>query len=369
MWKARRATSSRALSIAAVAVAVVVAVGVASSGILSSTAPAKDSTRVTAESSTQSSSTSTSPSFVASSKSSRNVTVATTNSTAGLELLLTVNSTTIPSEDAIAVNASVVDIRSAPVNMTASSAWPMRGLVPGVCDFGPGPVGIAFFRGYYGANNVSSARAVDVWPLIPCPASGFLNATSFVFLPHSDAVNYSGYFGSYTNSTKGMASTRATVGASPYAANGTGFYSSLDSALPATYTLAAGDEWGQLVILHFDVTKSTLLPKVGHFLSSAPGCSPGPCGGQRFSDAMVFGCASAAATPAGCQEQYDSGSPRGNYTVTVWYPSYNRTNEPAWANCEFQVWPTGDLLSPDIPPSPGYCLMVGSTSFVVSYGP
>lgn len=368
MRKARTATSSRVMAVVAIVVAMVIAVGVSSSGILSPSTSGRQSTGAD-QSGTQANSTSSSLPIGASSTTSRNVTVETTNSTVGLELLLTVNSTTIPSEDSIAVNASVVDTRSAPVNVSASSAWPIRGLVSGVCDLGPGPIGIAFFRGYYRANNVSSANAIDVWPLITCPASGVLNATSFVFLPHSDAANYSGYFGSYANSTKGMSSTRATVGASPYAANGTGFYSSLDSALPATYTLAAGDEWGQLVLLHFDVTKSNLLPKVGNFLSSAPGCSPGPCDGQRFSDAMVFGCASAAATPAGCQEQYDSGNPGGNYTVTVWYPSYNQTNEPAWANCEFQVWPTGDLLSPDVPPTPGYCLMVASTSFVVSYGP
>ncbi|MDG6914903.1 MAG: hypothetical protein JRN58_04080 [Nitrososphaerota archaeon] len=360
MRKGHRATSSRALVMVAVAVAAVVAAGVASSGILSSTAPGIESTGAT-PGSTQATST-----FTASSAAILNDTRETVSPSIGLELLLSVNSTTIPSEDAISVNASVVDARPTPVNVSASSVWPISGLTSGVCDFGPGPVGIAFFRGYYGENNVSGAEAIDIWPPIACPASDVLNATSFEFLPHSDAANYSGYFGSYANSTKGVSSTRATVGASPYAANGTGFYYSLDSALPATYTLAAGDEWGQLVLLHFDVTESGLLPKVGNFLSSIPGCSPGACDAQRFSDAMVFHCAPAAATTAGCQEQYDSGLPGGNYTVTVWYPPYNKTGQPAWANCEYQVWPTADLLSPNVPPSPGYCLMVGPTSFVVT---
>jgi len=222
-------------------------------------------------------------------------------------------------------------------------------------------------------NNLSGAKPLEIWPLITCPYEAELNVTSYSFLPKDDIVNYSGYpvTPSPPSPARQESYTRIAVGASIYAANGTGFYSSLDSALPYTYTLVAGDEWGQIVLAHFEVTASDNLPRVGNFLSSTGGCSPGPCIGQRFSDAMIFNCAAAAATPSGCSEIYSEGvrysiAPMVNYTVTVWYPSYNQPNEPASANCMYNVVPVGALVKPVTPILFGYCLMVNSTAFVVS---
>jgi len=106
-----------------------------------------------------------------------------------------------------------------------------------------------------------------------------------------------------------------------------------------------------------------------------------PCAfGGSVSDAMVFDCIAEAALPSGCTGQI-SGMPNTtpapppingsiapgstvpvlNNTVTVWYPYSNQTsNEPAWANCMFQV---GHLQ----PGSQyGFCLQVNSNAFVVS---
>jgi hypothetical protein len=222
-------------------------------------------------------------------------------------------------------------------------------------------------------NNLSSAKALEIWPGIPCPAEAQLNATSYSFLPKDDIANYSGYpvASSPPSVVRQESYTWIAVGASIYAANGTGFYSSLGSSLPSTYTLVAGDEWGQLVLAHFVVTASDNLPKVGNFLSSVGGCSPGPCISQRFSDALVFNCAEAAATSAGCAAIYSEGvrysaAPPVNYTVTVWYPAYNQLNEPAAANCMYNVTPVGALVKPETPTLFGYCLMVNSTAFVVT---
>jgi len=366
-----RAISSRAALIAAVGVAILVVVAVVSSGVFSSTASRTESTGVSTSGTTTATSTNSSSSVATSSSNSLNESVKTTNSTVGLELLLSVNSTTIPSEDSVDVSASVINTRPTPANVSASSHWPIQGLVSGLCDFGPGPVGIAFFRGYYGMNNLSSAMGINVWPPVGCPASDFLNATSFLFLPNSDVANYSGYFGSHANSTRATRSTLVTVDASPYAANDTGLYFSLGSALPSTYTLAAGDEWGQIVLLHFNVVKSDLLPKVGNFLASGGGCGGEPCITNTFSGALVFDCAAAAATPSGCSVVWSSGvkyseAPIVNYTVTAWFPSYGQTDEPVWANCMYSSWPVGALGQPTSPPSFGYCFMTDATAFVVS---
>jgi len=222
-------------------------------------------------------------------------------------------------------------------------------------------------------NNLSSAKPLEIWPLITCPNEGQLNATSYSFLPKDDIANYSGYpvTSSPPSPAKQESSTWIIVDGSIYAANGTGFYSSLDSSLPASYTLVAGDEWGQIVLVPFKVTASDNLPKVGNFLSYIGGCSPGPCIAQRFSQALIFNCAEAAATPAGCPAIYSEGvrysaAPPVNYTVTVWYPSYNQPDEPASANCMYNVVPVGALVKPVTPNLFGYCLLVNSTAFVVS---
>jgi hypothetical protein len=222
-------------------------------------------------------------------------------------------------------------------------------------------------------NNLSSAKPLEIWPIITCPAGAELNVTSYSFLPKDDVANYSGYplTSSPPSPARQESYTRIAVDASIYAANGTGFYSSLDSSLPSTYTLVAGDEWDQIVLLYFKVTASDNLPKVGNFLSYIGGCSPGPCISQRFSDALIFNCAEAAATPSGCAAIYSEGvrysaAPPVNYTVTVWYPSYNQPNEPASANCMYNAAPVGALVKPETPTLFGYCLMINSTAFVVS---
>ena len=149
---------------------------------------------------------------------------------------------------------------------------------------------MAVFRGNYGLNNVSAASPLGIWALIECPASmafidgqGFIlhNITSYSFLPAKENGNYSGYYvlPSTASSTcsaslgttrctyysspesfaKGVFSTQMSFSTTIYANNGTEgprAYNSLLSTLPSAYTLVAGDEWGQLVILHFIVAPS-----------------------------------------------------------------------------------------------------------------
>jgi hypothetical protein len=368
MAKAAKAVSSSVVAVVVIATVIVVGVGVASSGLLNSasstTASTTGSTSVTIGSSSTSNS-----SLTLSSSNGLNQTVETSNSTLGLEVLLSVNSTTIPSEDAISVATSVFNSRSTANNLTASSDWPIAGLSSGPCAPEWYPAGITVFRGDYGAQNLSDGKPIFVWPGIECPAEGSLNVTSYSFLPKSDRANFSSQSsGNFATSNQ---SIPITISSTIFAANGTGFYTSLGSALPSTYTLVAGDEWGQMVLLHFEVTPSDILPKVGNFLSSGGGCSPGPCDAQRLSDALVFNCLAAAATPSGCSEVWSSGlrysaSPIINYTVTVWYPSYDQSNEPASANCMYTVSPVGSLGIPPPTSSFGYCITVNSTAFVVS---
>ena len=354
---------------------------------------------ITATSSSSASSTTTS-------SNSFTQTFGTVNSTIGLQLQLSVNSTTIPSEDAIGVSVSILNTLSTKNNLTASNDWAIQGLSSGSCDLGNStnklfsPAGIAVFRGSYGANNLSTASPLPIWALIECPVDLAFNGTSIIgqlhnitsysLLPMSASGNYAGYYVIPTTASstcggsvctyyatpdtfaKGVFSTQMSFPTTVYANNSTGGlrpYNSLLSSLPGNYTLVAGDEWGQVVLLHFQVTSSNNLPTVGSFLASSGACdengNPVPCSTSEYSQAFIFNCVASAATSFGCTEQVssglgDPGSPLTYYSITVWYPYVNQPNEPASANCMFSV--------KDYTSSPyGNCFLVNSTAFAMSY--
>jgi len=344
-----------------------------------------------------------------------------TNASLGLRLSLLVNSTVIPSEDEIGINASVVNTRTTANNLTASNDWAAQGLSQGACNYGNAtnklffPIGLDVFRGDYGNDNLSSAgQPIDWWPLVECIADGvpvgtqyfpLENITSYSLLPGNDSGTYAGYYVASTTSpppvcgggvctyspnvtrtyAKGVFPTRMAFEQTINAANrtGPGFYSSLGSSLPANYTLVAGDEWGQLAILHFQVVASNSIPRVGSFLAWG-GCADSyrsngtayaePCTASELSGAHVFECASAAASQAGCsvtlvgsgtfQTPMLNGSgqfnsPILNNTLTVWFPYTGGAAQPAGTNCYFRVAHhyTGSAY--------GHCYALNSTAFVI----
>jgi len=338
-----------------------------------------------------------------------------TDASLGLRLSLWVNSTVIPSEDEIGINASVVNTRTTANNLTASNGWAVEGLSEGGCNSGNAtnklffPIGLEVFRGNYGKDNLSSAgQPIDWWPLVECIADGVSvgaqylpleNITSYSLLPGNDSGTYAGYYVASTTSpppvcgsgvctysanvtrtyAKGVFPARMAFQQTINAANGTGgFYSSLGSSLPANYTLVAGDEWGQLAMLHFQVVASNSIPRVGSFLAWG-GCSDSyrsngtayaePCTASELSGAHVFDCASAAASQAGCSVTLvgsgtfpGSGqfnSPILNNTLTVWFPYTGGAAQPAGTNCYFEVAHhyTGSAY--------GHCYSLNSTAFVI----
>jgi len=217
-----------------------------------------------------------------------------------------------------------------------------------------------------------------VWAVVECIVEGvsignqyygLSSITSYSLLPGSDNGTYAGYYVvSYTPQTlaKGVFATQIVAQATIYAANATGLvsYNSLPSSLPANYTLVAGDEWGQLTLLHFSVVASNNLPQVGSFLSNGKegACTengnPVPCITSEFSQAFIFNCATQAATASGCTAQVPS-SLGASYTITVWCPYAGQPGEPTGDNCKFSV--PGDTSPPY-----AYCFMVNATAFALS---
>jgi hypothetical protein len=110
------------------------------------------------------------------------------------------------------------------------------------------------------------------------------------------------------------------------------------------------------------------------YLSSAPGGSisvsqsgpgyPAPVFGSE-SDAVVFDCASAAATPQGCMKTVTfKGTSNQTYTVKVWLPYLNASAGIPWENCRYAV--TSVPIRGSQAPVYAYCISLNSTSFLVA---
>lgn len=192
---------------------------------------------------------------------------------AGLELLLSVNSTSIKPNGTIALN--VTEFNPLPVtnNASASANFVVQGLLWGCNTRSYFPHGIAIFRGYYTLSNLTAGYSLDIWAGVPCIADfvgngtngivGFLqNVSSYSFMPQNYNASYSAYYEPsppHTGSFGTFLPTPMMTGTTITAANYSPLsplsheYNSLGSSAPGVYTLVAGDEWGDLEVAHFSV--------------------------------------------------------------------------------------------------------------------
>jgi hypothetical protein len=110
------------------------------------------------------------------------------------------------------------------------------------------------YRGYYSENNLSSSELLSLQPPGFVPTCANYNFTRFDFEPMSSNVTaYGGFAGPSGNISLSLVASTSI----------SGYYSQLQSqpnVFPQTtsfpkgsYTVVAADEWGQLVVLHFDV--------------------------------------------------------------------------------------------------------------------
>lgn len=197
----------------------------------------------------------------------------TVNQAAGVKLQVSLNSTNIfdnPSQNTsstILVTLSEYNILPHENNLTASNGWPLANLSVGGCDFHE-PFGIAVYKGNYSLQNVSSASSIDVFErLLGCPFPS-LSAKYYSFLPDSNLATIitSPYLviSSNGNSTTAVSETYPTepvtdiIQLNGYCCRqipmgGGSFTIGLIPFATGTYTLAAGDMWGDLLLLHFAV--------------------------------------------------------------------------------------------------------------------
>ena len=194
------------------------------------------------------------------------LTADTVNSTLGLALSLSINSTNVQSGQSINISLSVINGQPTVDNVSAASNWKVAELKnESISNYALGfgnfitSENFIIFQGYYTLANVSSAQD----PLLlfqPLRSGGLVennlysNFSFFDFQPSSSIINITNaYPANYIEDNK----TTYSVAASTSVA---GSYSNIfcphctgppTPFRPSVYTLVAGDEWGQLDILHF----------------------------------------------------------------------------------------------------------------------
>lgn len=171
-----------------------------------------------------------------------------TNTPQGLQLQLSVNASSSGGANGnatIQIRVDEYNTLASANNVSAATRWALNGLSLSSCGKEAYPFGVALYRGLYAAGNVSAATPLQIYPITACPMYIRL-VTAYLFQPASDlAVILPS--GPNSPATPMLANVTATT---VYASGATLSSSPLG---PGTYTVAAGDEWGSVVVIHFTV--------------------------------------------------------------------------------------------------------------------
>ena len=176
--------------------------------------------------------------------------VSVANQVDHLELSLSLNATSIRPGQSVNVSLGEWNQLAQLNNVTAESDWALRGLSLGPCGTINYPMGIALFSGHYTASNISSATPLqlDAPGVYSCPM--IMSVHDYSFHPLSSTADV---YGSCTPGycfTMKVASTNSVSG---YWSGGSSPDGGFRALPQGAYTVAAGDEWGSLALLHFTV--------------------------------------------------------------------------------------------------------------------
>lgn len=164
-------------------------------------------------------------------------------SPSGLWLELSINEGAVEPGQPLVITVDSYNPTSGSLNVTADRSWAVQGLRVNSCYSSVYPFGVAVYQGSYTAANVTRGQPLQIFPNVPCPLLIRL-VTGYYFSPESSNASV----------------LPGTGPAIPISANVsvTGTYSDQGSTAqplsPGTYTVVAGDEWGALVFLQFQVS-------------------------------------------------------------------------------------------------------------------
>lgn len=106
--------------------------------------------------------------------------------------------------------------------------------------------------------------------------------------------------------------------------------------------------------------------------NTSDGCfGAGTCLTSDFTEAYVFTCTKAAASPQGCTVQINATKSMAFFQITVWYPFVNQTGQPSsafapkeFANCAFSN-PREAVQNQFY----AYCIPIGADAFIIALQP
>ena len=249
------------------------------------------------------------------------------------------NSTDVGQNQTIKVTVSDVNGLRIPNELPLSGDWRVQNLSMGPCfAYTAYPYGIAVYQGRYAIDNISSAKSMAIYApgIYHCPSESIAN--SFTFKPLQNASSYVDLRGFWT----------AGVTPNQYGGFTEGV---LYPFPPGEYTVVAGDEWGHVAILYFQVTpsssttttRSATSPSATDKISLPDGVSicSGDCGHPNpYLSATVLVNSTA---PISSLHLFINGTDEGSTPLNVFLPYNGSAIESFYYR--YQAYPTNTSLS------------------------
>lgn len=176
------------------------------------------------------------------------------NDSSGLRLTLSMNSSTLSTGEPVEIEISEQNTLLLTNTVASGHDWPITGLSLGPCGTLNYPMGFAIFKGYHLQNDLPTTDRLDLYGpgVYLCPLILF-RINSYVFAPGSDLASINAGCSPNPCFTIPMKSTGSFTGSwsgsIPYLSSST-----FHSFSPGVYTVVGGDEWGDVLVLHFVVS-------------------------------------------------------------------------------------------------------------------
>ena len=159
----------------------------------------------------------------------------------GLQLVLSLNTTEILAGQTVQVNVGEFNALERVNNVTKGGDWQVPAVLSACPNMNDQPFGIALYRGYYTAANVSNGVQLQIFPPTVCPMYIRL-VTGYAFQAESNlAAIIPG---------SGLAPMNASISITTIEQGDVAQTPPLSGGL---YTVVAADEWGGLAFLYFQV--------------------------------------------------------------------------------------------------------------------
>ncbi len=176
------------------------------------------------------------------------------NYSSRLRFTLSMNSSTLSTGQPVEIEISEQNTLLLTNTVASSHDWPITGLSLSPCGILNYPMGFAIFKGYHLQNDLPSADRLDLYGpgVYFCPLILF-GISSYTFAPGSDSASINAGPSpnpSFTIPIQSQGTFNGYWSSSiPYLSSPT-----FHSFSPGVYTIVGGDEWGDLLVLHFVVS-------------------------------------------------------------------------------------------------------------------